>query len=201
MLTARWEPTNVFTHDSLKARRPASPSLPCRHYAFEEETWLRNRSESPLGSSDEWMSRSDSGDSARDRFMEIAQAALEEANKEEDQKGVIQEMLEALIATAGAQLMAEVIAEQMRSPEVMEQLAANQDYQRQSLDVPQEDIFPDSPKEPLLQQEAQLYFDDDTESDNLVSEYIWRLFRLLFFASVVGLVCHFARAHESDKLS
>ncbi|KAG0170410.1 hypothetical protein DFQ28_002687 [Apophysomyces sp. BC1034] len=201
MLTARWEPTSVFSHDSLKVRRtstrPSSPSLPCRHYAFEDDAWLRNRAESPFESSDELSSRSENGDTPRDRFIEIAQAALEEATKEEDQKGVIQEMLEALIATTGAQLMAEVIAEQLRGQEVIEQLAESHEDQRRNSSQLQDD-FLHSPKEPLQHEEEQQRF-DDTESVHLISEYIWRLFRLLFFASLVGLVCHFARVRIFDN--
>lgn len=204
MLIARWEPSTAFSHDSLSIRRTsgrsASPSLPCRHYAFEDDAWLRNRADSPFESSDELSSRSENGDSSRDRFIEIAQAALEEAIQEEDQKGVIQEMVEALIATTGAQLMLEVIAEQMRSQEVIEQLAERHEDQRTNLSQLHQANFSDSPKEQPEQEEAQLCF-DDAESSHLISEYICRLFRLLLLACLVGLVCHFAQTRILDNES
>ncbi|KAI8336630.1 hypothetical protein BC941DRAFT_427618 [Chlamydoabsidia padenii] len=65
-----------------------------------------------------------------DRFMELAHAALEEATKEEEAKGVIQELMEQLVIRTGAPLMAGVIAEQLRSQEVIEQLA-EQSFERQ----------------------------------------------------------------------
>ncbi|CAO3631433.1 unnamed protein product [Cunninghamella echinulata] len=62
--------------------------------------------------------------------MELAHAALEEATKEEDAKGVLQELLERFLARTGAPLMAGAIADQLRSQEVIEQLA-EQSFERQ----------------------------------------------------------------------
>ncbi|CAO3632130.1 unnamed protein product [Cunninghamella blakesleeana] len=64
--------------------------------------------------------------------MELAHAALEEATKEEDAKGVVQELLERFLARTGAPLMAGAIADQLRSQEVIEQLA-EQSFERRLL--------------------------------------------------------------------
>ncbi|SAL95020.1 hypothetical protein [Absidia glauca] len=98
MITARYEP-HVFS----KERSP-SPHL-----------GLRGCTPPPS-------SNSDGGDDI-DRFMELAHAALEEATKEEDAKGVLQELVERVLARTGAPLMAGIITEQLRSQEVIEQLA------------------------------------------------------------------------------
>ncbi|CEP18338.1 hypothetical protein [Parasitella parasitica] len=69
----------------------------------------------------------------KDRFIDLAQAALEEANLEEERKGVIHEVMEALIAKTGAPLVAEVISEQLRSQDVIERIAENHEEDRQRI--------------------------------------------------------------------
>ncbi|KAI8335694.1 hypothetical protein BC941DRAFT_429062 [Chlamydoabsidia padenii] len=102
MITARYEP-HVFPTDRTSLGRCTPP---------------------PSSNS------SDGGDDI-DRFMELAHAALEEATKEEDAKGVLQELVERVLARTGAPLMAGIITEQLRSQEVIEQLA-EKSFERQA---------------------------------------------------------------------
>ncbi|KAI8377467.1 uncharacterized protein BYT42DRAFT_481856, partial [Radiomyces spectabilis] len=129
----------------------------------------------------------------RDRFIELAQAALEQAIKEEDQKGVIREMVEALIARSGAPLVAEVISEQMRSQDLIEQLAERHQERRQLND--DTTPFPHTLKEPLDETlrsvNTAATYDETVEPMTLMAEYMWRFFRLLLLASIVGLIYHF----------
>ncbi|SAL98763.1 hypothetical protein [Absidia glauca] len=113
MITARYEPS-LFPSD-----RPAATHL---------GTSRRGCAPQVPSSSSSTTSLSDNDDI--DRFMELAHAALEEANKEEEAKGVLQELMERLVARTGAPLMAGVIAEQLRSQEVIERLA-EQSFERQ----------------------------------------------------------------------
>ncbi|CDH51657.1 predicted protein [Lichtheimia corymbifera JMRC:FSU:9682] len=154
----------------------------------------------------------DFGDGNKDRFMELAQAALEEATLEDERKGLIYEVVEALIAKSGAPLVAEVISEQLRSQEIIEQLAESheeeklkqQQQQEQKEDGDEQEkqkVFaPGLLKEPP---DAVLQVDDDDDGQVgnrrwLISEYIWRLFRILLLASFVGLVYHFMCAYHQD---
>ncbi|CAO3590496.1 unnamed protein product [Absidia cylindrospora] len=192
-----------------------------------------------------------------DRFIELAHAALEEATKEEDAKGVLRELLERFLARTGAPLMADVIGEQLRSQEIIEQLA-EQSFERQQYlpassvsarqkkrrsdtslsnckhvsphrqtflgpaasssfhsSLPSPSTTPATlatasptttaelkdPHDPetideavtrdqfIIQQSPSLH----TRPDQLLllSEYIWRLFRLLILASLVALVYHY----------
>ncbi|KAI9311748.1 hypothetical protein BX666DRAFT_1845837, partial [Dichotomocladium elegans] len=133
----------------------------------------------------------------KDRFMELAQAALEEATLEEERKGLIYEVVEALIAQSGAPLVAEVISEQLRSQEIIEHLAESHQEEKKQKEErrrSKQDVFaPTLLKEPP---DAVLQVDDeDNHSASnrrwLISEYIWKLFRILMLASMVGLVYHF----------
>lgn len=135
-------------------------------------------------------------DGNKDRFIELAQAALEEANLEDERKGVIQEVVEALIAKTGAPLVAEVISEQLRSQEVIEQVAElhEEEQERRRRESKQEVFAPSLLKEPP---DAVLQVDDGHRRLP-ISEYIWRLFRILLLASLVGLVYHFMCAYHHD---
>ncbi|KAI8973646.1 hypothetical protein BDF20DRAFT_883414 [Mycotypha africana] len=223
--------------------------------------------------------RPDSTD--KDRFIELAQAALEEAHLEEERKGVLQEVMEALVSKTGAPLVADVISQQLHSQDVIERLCEIHQQQRDQLnqspylqqqqqqqqsakpkknkhDLHKNDTqyphsslkdettaistsyknnkhmakrhTPSSPPLPrMLRAESvesmkapddELYesktdescyynvYDDDESPLKLLfmlhphyrtkentayvfAEYLWRLFRLLLLASLVGLVCHF----------
>ncbi|KAI8053134.1 uncharacterized protein B0P05DRAFT_479711 [Gilbertella persicaria] len=120
-----------------------------------------------------------------DRFIDLAQAALEEADIEEERKGVIHEVVEALIAKSGAPLVKEVISEQLHSQDVIERIAENHEenqHSTESLKAPDDEILE-------IQESMRTY--DTPELLALFSEYLWRLFRVLLLASLVGLVCHF----------
>ncbi|KAI7849397.1 hypothetical protein BDC45DRAFT_520676 [Circinella umbellata] len=219
----------------------------------------------------------DDGDGNKDRFIELAQAALEEATLEDERKGVIYEVVEALIAKTGAPLVAEVISEQLRSQEVIEKLAeSHEEEEEQRRRRSKQNVFAPSllkePPDAVLQPMDQVIEDDDTSvitaattnnsiivngdnsnnnsnnnnntmnkshknyNDNrknngngsgnhnnspvamirsnssmlltaastsngrtwLISEYIWRLFRILLLASLVGLVYHFMCAYHQN---
>jgi hypothetical protein len=129
----------------------------------------------------------------KDRFIELAQAALEEAKMEEEQKGVLQELMEALIIRTGAPMMADVIFEQFRSQDVIEKLAEDhyieQEKRRRSSDITNS---PNILKEPTNHHHHhQNTYSDSIDTMLLISEYIWRLFRLLILSSLVGLVYHY----------
>ncbi|KAG0175630.1 hypothetical protein DFQ28_006606 [Apophysomyces sp. BC1034] len=148
--------------------------------------------------------RQDQVDGNKDRFIDLAQAALEEATIEEDRKGVIQEVVEALIAKTGAPLVAEVISEQLRSQEVIERLAESHEEERQRMSASPVDVFaPNLLKEPNTEgvmEEDPKILHDSIQPILLVSEYMWRLFRVLLLASLVGLVYHFVRASPPSFL-
>ncbi|KAI8093300.1 uncharacterized protein BX664DRAFT_329404 [Halteromyces radiatus] len=57
------------------------------------------------------------------RFIDLAQAALEEADLEDERKGVLEEVVEALISTTGAPMLSEVINAQLASQDVIERTA------------------------------------------------------------------------------
>ncbi|OBZ84491.1 hypothetical protein A0J61_07452 [Choanephora cucurbitarum] len=135
-----------------------------------------------------------------DRFIDLAQAALEEADIEEERKGVIHEVVEALIAKSGAPLVKEVISEQLHSQDVIERIAENHEDRRlvtsPMVRVDSADSLKSPDDERLESQNDSLsnnnvHFLDRTELFMLFSEYLWRFFRVLLLASLVGLVCHF----------
>ncbi|KAG1137034.1 hypothetical protein G6F37_011439 [Rhizopus arrhizus] len=129
----------------------------------------------------------------KDRFIELAQAALEQAKREEEEKGLIQELIETLLEHTGAPMVADVILEQFRSQDVIERLAEDhfiQQKRRTSSNTI--DLLPNTLKEPdQQQQETTKSITNNSSSILIISEYLWRLFRLLLLSSLVGLVYHF----------
>ncbi|EIE90342.1 hypothetical protein G6F46_012990 [Rhizopus delemar] len=125
----------------------------------------------------------------KDHFIDLAQEAFEEADKEEEKKGVIGEVMEALIVKTGAPLMAEVISEQFKSQEIIEKRAAEM-HERKT-------PSPDCLKEPVDEKLERIGLTDE-DGHRLISlaEYSWRLFRLLMLASLVGLICQFLNLHK-----
>ncbi|KAI9010911.1 hypothetical protein CLU79DRAFT_772558 [Phycomyces nitens] len=203
MLTTRWEPTVFFSRERspspLKFRRARKIN---RHKPVANDDYCSDMMNDigipcrPIDpeSSDEF-GRMDNGE-LKDRFIDLAQAALEEAILEEDQKGVLREMVEALIAKTGAPLMVKVLSEQLRSQEVIERLAEShaEQQRRMSQSTPVNDT---TLKEPHHKEDAIVPLPRYSQDDStllLVSEYMWRLFRLLLLASLVGLVCHLMSA-------
>ncbi|KAI9492730.1 hypothetical protein BDB00DRAFT_883375 [Zychaea mexicana] len=148
--------------------------------------------------------RDDFGDGNKDRFIELAQAALEEATLEDERKGVIYEVVEALIAKTGAPLVAEVISEQLRSQDVIEKLAeSHEEEEEQRRRRSKQNVFaPSLLKEPPDAVATNRFTAAIASSNNnrrwLISEYIWRLFRILLLASLVGLVYHFMCAYHQN---
>lgn len=151
------------------------------------------------------MDRADDG--TKDRFIELAQAALEEADLEDERKGVLQEVLEALIAKTGAPLVAECISEQLRSQEVIERLAESheEEEERRRRDSKRHVFAPTMLKEPpdsvsdkdsRSSSSSSIISSSSTSRSWLISEYIWRLFRILLLASLVGLMYHFLCAYH-----
>lgn len=140
----------------------------------------------------------------KDRFIDLAQAALEEADLEEERKGVIQEVVEALISKTGAPLVAEVISEQLHSQDVIERLAEIHEENRRRTEDPRplariesSDSInsiksPDDEELERDKSEDELFIEDDRSNRFiLIAEYLWRFFRILILSSLVGLVCHF----------
>ncbi|KAI9334800.1 hypothetical protein BD770DRAFT_17542 [Pilaira anomala] len=138
----------------------------------------------------------------KDRFIDLAQAALEEADIEEDRKGVIHEVMEALIAKTGAPLVAEVISEQLRSQDVIEKIAEHHEEERIRLNSSPSMTRIDSTDSINSLKEPEVEFDEQLnpqiESNlspeptiTIIAEYLWRLFRVLLLSSLVGLVYHF----------
>lgn len=142
----------------------------------------------------------------KDRFIDLAQAALEEADLEEERKGVIQEVVEALISKTGAPLVAEVISEQLHSQDVIERLAEIHEENRrrttedhrlpltriESTDSINSIKSPDDEELEKDKSDDELFIEDDHNSRFiLIAEYLWRFFRILILSSLVGLVCHF----------
>jgi hypothetical protein len=137
----------------------------------------------------------------KDRFIDLAQAALEEADIEEERKGVIHEVMEALIAKTGAPLVAEVISEQLRSQDVIERIAEHHEEDRRRLNsspiiltrIDSTDSI-NSLKEPDINEEEELNSIRTISPEPtivFIAEYLWRFFRVLILASLVGLVYHF----------
>ena len=139
----------------------------------------------------------------RDRFIDLAQAALEEADVEEERKGVIHEVMEALIAKTGAPLVAEVISEQLRSQDVIERIAEHHEEERKRLNespllerIDSTDSInslkePDEEFEDIRSDYSNSCSNSPEPRTMIIAEYLWRLFRLLILSSVVGVVYHF----------
>jgi hypothetical protein len=140
---------------------------------------------------------------------------------EEEQKGVLQELIEALIARTGAPMMADVILEQFRSQDVIERLAEDHFEEQQKRRRSSSQILSDqsekneallySPhvlKEPTTTTtttEEQILNSNQSTSNIdtmlLISEYLWRVFRLLLLSSLVCLVYHFMCADTTHNQS
>ncbi|KAI8971532.1 hypothetical protein BDF20DRAFT_684980 [Mycotypha africana] len=75
-------------------------------------------------SGDEFL-RQQSYHDKKDKFIELAQAALEEVEMEEEQKGVLQELLETFLQQTGAPTALDTLFEQFHSQDVIERLAEN----------------------------------------------------------------------------
>lgn len=147
----------------------------------------------------------------KDRFIELAQAALEEAKMEEEQKGVLHELVEALIARTGAPMVADVILEQFRSQDVIERLAEDHFEEEQKRRRSSTQLLSENDeslshvlKEPATEQLTNVVPSSHSNSIDtmlLISEYLWRLFRLLILSSLVCLIYHFMCAEPATHPS
>ncbi|KAG1457416.1 hypothetical protein G6F56_006609 [Rhizopus delemar] len=126
----------------------------------------------------------------KDHFIDLAQEAFEEADKEEEKLGIIGEVMEALIVKTGAPLMAETISEQWRSQDVIEKVAEMHENRRR-LSPSSSTASIECLKEPVDEKIEEHVSTHSSESLLSLAEYSWRLFRLLLLASLVGLVCRF----------
>ncbi|GAB5591737.1 hypothetical protein Unana1_06637 [Umbelopsis nana] len=95
----------------------------------------------------ELLESSDS-ESVKETLMHIQQAALEEVQEQEEQKGVVDEMLEAIATSSGVSELAGAISEQLRSQEVIEEAAEREQVESDSTVLSDEDLQPDQLKEP-----------------------------------------------------
>jgi hypothetical protein len=184
MIATRFESPFPFK-DSRK--EPTS----CRFAIDERNTWADE-------SGDEFQHYD------KDRFIELAHAALEQVQMEEEQKGVLQELIEAMIIKSGAPMMAGAISEQFHSQDVIERLAEDHFQQEQRRRSSSELLVsPHVLKEPSVPDDLPVSISTITSTSDtllLVSEYLWRFFRLLLLASLVGLVYHFMCADPSQSL-
>ncbi|KAG2199006.1 hypothetical protein INT46_005023 [Mucor plumbeus] len=193
MITARYTNPHFLDNNSNNSSKPTS----CRRFTLNEKSsWTTDES------GDE-TTRQHYYD--KDRFIELAQAALEEAKMEEEQKGVLQELVEALIARTGAPMVANVILEQFQSQDVIEKLAEDhfEQQERRKSSCQEEKEQLNTLKEPtseVIEQEIDTSNTTSNFGNNantttdyiiLISEYLWRIFRFLLLASLVGLVYHF----------
>ncbi|KAL9553713.1 hypothetical protein PS6_003797 [Mucor atramentarius] len=187
MITARY--TTPHFLDSNSNSKPNS----CRRFTLNEKTsWTTDES------GDE-TSRQHFYD--KDKFIELAQAALEEAKMEEEQKGVLQELVEALLARTGAPMVANVILEQFQSQDVIERLAEDHFEQQErrrsssSSEIVEKEIDTSD-----ITSKLDLHTNTTTADYIMtISEYLWRVFRFLILASLVGLVYHFMCADPENQ--
>jgi hypothetical protein len=93
---------------------------------------------------------SSDSESVKETLMHIQQAALDEVQEQEDQKGVVDEMLEAIATSSGVSELAGAISEQLRSQDVIEEAAERQpmDLESESSVLSDEELRPESLKEP-----------------------------------------------------
>ncbi|CEP13007.1 hypothetical protein [Parasitella parasitica] len=175
----------------------SSKTTSCRRFTLNEKSnWTTDES------GDE-MTRQQHHD--KDRFIELALAALEEAKMEEEQKGVLQELVEALLAHSGAPMVANVILEQFQSQDVIERLAEDhfeqQERRRSSYqkDEPEQLNTLKEPASEIVYSTMSAKLDTTTDYIIAVSEYLWRIFRFLLLASLVGLVYHFMCADTENQ--
>lgn len=133
----------------------------------------------------------------KDKFIELAQAALEQAKIEEEQKGVFQELLEVFIAQTGAPMVADVILEQFRSQDVIEKIAEDHCERRRS------STSSTTSFDNLKEQELNIIESNHSKSIDtmmIISEYLWRFFRLLLLSSLVCLLYHFMCVDPNQSL-
>lgn len=91
---------------------------------------------------------SSDNESVKETLMHIQQAALEEVQEQEEQKGVVDEMLEAIATSSGVSELAGAISEQLRSQEVIEEAAEREQVESDSTVLSDEDLQPEQLKEP-----------------------------------------------------
>ncbi|GAN05343.1 hypothetical protein MAM1_0088d04813 [Mucor ambiguus] len=207
MITARY--TTPHFLDSNGNSKPNS----CRRFTLNEKTsWTTDES------GDETTAKHFYD---KDKFIELAQAALEEAKMEEEQKGVLQELVEALLARTGAPMVANVILEQFQSQDVIERLAEDhfeqQERRRSSSCHQQQEEEEQEQQLNTLKEPASEIVEKEIDTSNItgtldprytnttadyimtISEYLWRIFRFLLLASLVGLVYHFMCADPENQ--
>jgi hypothetical protein len=97
MITARYTTTTSNNNYSTAKKRN---DISCRRFTLNEKkkNWTTDESDNEFNNNNNKVDK--------DRFIELAQAALEEAKMEEEQKGVLQELVEALLVHSGAPMMA-----------------------------------------------------------------------------------------------
>lgn len=145
-----------------------------------------------LGEKQQWNEGGDDVKFDKDRFIELAQEALEQVKMEEEQTSVFQELLEVFIAQTGAPKVANVIFEQFNSQDVIEKTAEDLYEQRRNSCS---DLDAHILKEPTNLEEVNIQQQQQSSRSVdrmlLVSEYLWKLFRLLLLASLVCLAYHY----------
>ncbi|KAI8378157.1 hypothetical protein EDC96DRAFT_493778 [Choanephora cucurbitarum] len=202
MITTRYNPDSQLyhSHNSTAAKRGRDVSY--HRFTLDE----KNKNWTDESGDEQQFLRHD-----KDKFIELAQAALEEAKMEEEQKGVFHELLETFLARSGAPVVADVILEQFRSQDVIERLAEDhfeQQQERRRSSCLENDEISQVLKDPAsehvtMHSEAILTTTNQNNFDTimLVSEYLWRFFRLLILASLVCLVYHFICTDPNQSLT
>ncbi|KAI8335865.1 hypothetical protein BC941DRAFT_429614 [Chlamydoabsidia padenii] len=172
------------------------------------------------------MSRKKRTSISKDKFIDLAQAALEEADVEDDKKGVLEQVVEALISTTGAPMLAEVIAAQLASQDVIERTAEQHflhELEQSRTSTPESTLgdstmdatqlkeqsdpatlFPPSPLPDMTESlscssppfVSSVKHTSYWRSTYTLSDYLWRLFRILILASLVALLYQFYLHHQ-----
>ncbi|ORZ13497.1 hypothetical protein BCR42DRAFT_377750 [Absidia repens] len=136
---------------------------------------------------------------SKDKFIDLAQAALEEADLEDDKKGVLEQVVEALISTTGAPMLSEVIAAQLASQDVIERIAEQHFIQKM------EQSRAGTPDSATTAATAATFLPSigdasikypSSSSIYSIGDYLWRLFRILILASLVALLYQFYLHHQ-----
>lgn len=129
---------------SKSSDQDTRPSLDvARHISGEQlQTLLKSVNTKDL------MESSDN-EAVKETLMHIQQAALEEVQEQEEKKGVVDEMLEAIATSSGVSELAGAIQEQLRSQEVIEEAAERERLgSSDSTLLSEDEIAPESLKEP-----------------------------------------------------
>ena len=202
MITTRYNPDSHLYHSHNNTATKRGHDVSYHRFTLDE----KNKNWTDESGDEQQFLRYD-----KDKFIELAQAALEEAKMEEEQKGVFQELLETFLARSGAPVVADVILEQFRSQDVIERLAEDhfeQQQERRRSSCLENDEISQVLKDPASEQvtmhsEAILTTTNQNNFDTimLVSEYLWRFFRLLIPASLVCLVYHFICTDPNQSLT